>query len=44
MSETPQIQFQIPSDLNIKLRHYMIDHNIAKKHEAIIQILRKGWK
>ena len=40
----PTITMHIPDDLNTKVRIYMGKNNIANKHEAIIQILRKGWK
>ena len=35
----PQIQFNIPKDLDKKIKHYMIDHNIVDKRIAITKIL-----
>ncbi len=35
----PQIQFNIPEDLDDKLKHYMIDHKIVDKRIVIINLL-----
>lgn len=32
--------FEIPEELDKKLKQYMLDHDIAKKSNAIIQIIR----
>lgn len=40
----PQIQFDIPKDLDKKLKHYMIDNNIIDKRIAIVKILQGALK
>lgn len=35
----PIIQFNIPDELDKRIKHYMIDHSIKKKSEAIIKML-----
>ncbi len=37
----PQIQFDIPKDLDKKLKHYMIDNDVIDKRVAIVNILEK---
>ncbi len=37
----PQIQFDIPKELDKKLKHHMIDNNIIDKRVAIVKIIEK---
>ena len=36
-----KILLELPDDVNKKIEHYKIDHELKDKKEAIIEILRK---
>ena len=40
----PKIQFELPKDLDERIRHYMIDHKLDDKRKAIIKILGSAIK
>ena len=37
----PKIQFNLPEDVDKKLRLYVVEHNLKTKAEAIILLLRE---
>ena len=39
----PKIQLTLPEELDIKIKHFMIDNKIIDKRVAIIQILKKRF-
>lgn len=41
---SPLIQFRIPAELNKEIGWYMIQNDIDKKSDAILEILRKHFK
>lgn len=40
----PKIQFDIPKEIDDKIRHYMIDHKLDDKRIAIIKIIAGAIK
>jgi len=40
----PLIQFDCPENLDVKLKHFMIDMKIVDKRQAVIEVLKKGLK
>lgn len=39
----PQIQLNLPENIDREIKHFMIDNKIIDKREAIIQILKKRF-